>query len=111
MDKEQIKQENIERFYLKEWGEEYFKVCDKGNLCLKPEGPEGPTIDFMEVIEDIKKENVQFPVVVRFHDIIRSQVKRLHTAFDEMIKESGYTGKYLGVYPIKVNKLRAVVDL
>ena len=74
--------------------------------------PDDPSIriDFKAVIEEIRQEGVQFPVVVRFHDILRSQVSSLNNAFRNIIKEADYNGVYQGVYPVKVNQMREVVE-
>jgi arginine decarboxylase len=58
----------------------------------------------------MKAQNIPFPIVVRFHDILRSQVKVLNETFRDVIKEANYNGQYKGVYPIKVNQMREVVE-
>jgi arginine decarboxylase len=67
-------------------------------------------IDFAAVIEEIKQENIQFPVVVRFHDVLRNQVAQLNETFQRIIAEANYMGLYRGVYPVKVNQMREVVE-
>jgi arginine decarboxylase len=104
--------EEAERVYgVSQWGGGYFKVGENGNVHITPV-PEDPSIqiDFNSVIEDIRKEGVQFPVVVRFHDILRSQVAGLNKAFRSTIEEAEYKGEYQGVYPVKVNQMREVVE-
>ena len=104
--------EEAERVYgVSQWGGGYFKIGENGNVHITPV-PEDPSIqiDFNSVIEDIRKEGVQFPVVVRFHDILRSQVAGLNKAFRSTIEEAEYKGEYQGVYPVKVNQMREVVE-
>ena len=104
--------EEAERVYgVSQWGGGYFQVGENGNVHITPV-PENPSIriDFNSVIEDIRKEGVQFPVVVRFHDILRSQVAGLNKAFRKSITEAEYKGEYQGVYPVKVNQMREVVE-
>lgn len=104
--------EEAERVYgVSQWGGGYFKVGENGNVHITPV-PDDTSIqiDFNSVIEDIRKEGVQFPVVVRFHDILRSQVAGLNKAFRSTIEEAEYQGEYQGVYPIKVNQMREVVE-
>ncbi|WP_394222332.1 biosynthetic arginine decarboxylase [Alteromonas gracilis] len=104
--------EEAERVYgVSQWGGGYFQVGENGNVHITPV-PEDPSIriDFNSVIEDIRKEGVQFPVVVRFHDILRSQVAGLNKAFRHSIEEAEYQGQYQGVYPVKVNQMREVVE-
>ncbi len=107
----EIAAENSERYHVRHWGAGYFAVNDKGHLCVLPERREdGPTIDFLEVIEEIKNLNISFPAVLRFHDILRSQVRLLNTTFRAVIEECEYQGQFLGVYPVKVNQMREVVE-
>lgn len=104
--------EEAERVYgVSQWGGGYFQIGENGNVHITPV-PEDPSIqiDFNSVIEDIRKEGVQFPVVVRFHDILRSQVAGLNKAFRSSIQEAEYQGQYQGVYPVKVNQMREVVE-
>lgn len=104
--------EEAERVYgVSQWGGGYFQVGENGNVHVTPV-PDDPSIriDFNAVIEEIRQEGVQFPVVVRFHDILRSQVSSLNNAFRNIIKEADYNGVYQGVYPVKVNQMREVVE-
>jgi arginine decarboxylase len=99
-------------YQISRWGEEYFSVSDRGDLCVNPhKGMKGgPVINMMEVIEEMKNKNVAFPAVIRFHDILRSQVVDLNKTFRSLIEEAKFTGSYFGVYPIKVNQMREVVE-
>jgi arginine decarboxylase len=106
-----IAAENCDRYHVRHWGTGYFSVNSKGHLCVLPEKREdGPTIDFLEVIAEIKKLNISFPTVIRFHDILRSQVRLLNTTFRSVIDECEYQGQFMGVYPVKVNQMREVVE-
>ncbi|MEC7470041.1 MAG: arginine decarboxylase, partial [Pseudomonadota bacterium] len=75
--------EEAERIYgVSRWGGGYFKIGDNGNVHVVP-NPSDPSvrIDFKAVIDEILQEGVQLPVVVRFHDVLRSQVANLNTIF------------------------------
>lgn len=104
--------DDAERLYrVKRWGGGYFEIGDNGNLHITPvPGNPQVRIDFKSVIEEMKQEGIQFPVVVRFHDILRSQVAELNQTFRSQIEEAEYQGKYMGVYPVKVNQMREVVE-
>lgn len=105
------KEDADEAYHISRWGDGYFDINQEGHLCVLPSrDPNGPRIDIAEVIEEMKLQNVPMPMVIRFHDILRSQVKLLNETFREVIKEADYPGKYTGVYPIKVNQMREVVE-
>src|SRR5574340_770683 len=92
------------------WGSGFFSVNEKGHVILHPMGQPGPTIDLMDVVEDIRERNIGFPCVVRFQDILRARVKQINEAFGKAVAEMGYGARYYGVYPIKVNQMREVVE-
>ncbi|MGE3610178.1 MAG: biosynthetic arginine decarboxylase [Bacteriovoracaceae bacterium] len=98
-------------YQISRWGEGYFSVNDKGDLCVNPTRTQnGPVISMMEVLEEMKNKNISFPAVIRFHDILRSQVALLNKTFRSVIEEAKFNGTYCGVYPIKVNQMREVVE-
>lgn len=98
-------------YQISRWGEGYFTVSEKGDLCINPTRKEnGPLINIMEVIEEMKDKKIPFPTVIRFHDILRAQVTNLNKTFRETVEEARFTGTYYGVYPIKVNQMREVVE-
>jgi arginine decarboxylase len=104
-------QDSDELYGISRWGNGYFSINDKGHLTILPEQrKDGPTIDITEVIEEIRAKNILFPTVIRFHDILRSQVVNLNRTFRDVIENAGYHGHYYGVYPIKVNQMREVVE-
>ena len=104
--------EEAEKLYgVSRWGGGYFEVGENGNVHVTPvPSDKSIRIDFQALIDEIRDEGVQFPVVVRFHDVLRSQVASLNTTFRDVISEAEYTGKYQGVYPVKVNQMREVVE-
>ncbi len=100
----------IQHYNIENWGLGFFFVNEKGHLCMQPYGREGPSIDIMDIVEDIQEKKLGFPCVIRFQDILRSRVVALNEAFLKSIQEHQYRGKYYGVYPIKVNQMREVVE-
>ena len=99
-------------YNISRWGDGYFGINKKGNLSAYPDRDQesGPAIDIYEVLEEVKQLNIDFPVVLRFQDILRSRVEKLNKIFKRTIKEAKYKGKYFGVFPIKVNQMREVVE-
>jgi arginine decarboxylase len=102
--------DSLKLYNIENWGDQYFSINPAGNLTVHPKRGEGPGIDLMSVIEEVKAQNVALPVVIRFQDIIRHRVVSLNEAFRKSIAEFGYKGVYRGVYPVKVNQMREVVE-
>ena len=70
----------------------------------------GAAVDLTDVIEEAKGRGLKFPLLIRFQDILRHRVEAINQAFRNSIAEFNYQGKYRGVFPIKVNQLREVVE-
>src|SRR5690606_37959837 len=70
----------------------------------------GPRINIFEIVKEMKEAGIQYPCVIRFHDILRSRVRQINQTFAATIKEAEFNGKFFGVFPIKVNQLREVVE-
>jgi arginine decarboxylase len=52
----------------------------------------------------------RFPILLRFPEILRQRLVQLTQAFDQARAREDYAGRYLPVYPVKVNQERAVVE-
>jgi len=103
--------EDSETLYrVKLWGESYFYVNEEGHLSVRPILGDPIGIDVARVVQDLKQQRIQFPLLIRFQDLLRSRVAELNTAFRKAIEESEYKNVYIGVYPIKVNQLHEVVQ-
>jgi arginine decarboxylase len=100
-----------ELYRIQRWSDSYFGIGADGKLLALPDvdHKEIP-IALQDVVDELRAQNVQFPVVMRFHDILRNRVRQLNEAFASAIKEAEYEAPYRGVYPIKVNQMREVVD-
>jgi arginine decarboxylase len=100
----------IHTYNIARWGIGYFGVNDAGNMTVRPVQDEGPALDMMSVVEEARDRGLTFPLLLRFQDLLRHRVQVLNEAFRSAIAEAGYQGQYRGVFPIKVNQLREVVE-
>ncbi len=105
---------NIEKarelYGISRWGLRYFDINEQGEVTVSPLKEEGGTIPIMDVIQEAIAQKLHFPLLIRFQDLLRNRVERINQAFVLAIKEFGYNSCYRGVYPIKVNQLREVVE-
>ncbi len=97
-------------YHIQRWGAGYFDVNDAGHVAAKPLLGAGASVDITDVIEEAKGRGLKFPLLIRFQDILRHRVESINLAFRNSIAEYNYQGKYRGVFPIKVNQLREVVE-
>jgi arginine decarboxylase len=92
------------------WGAKYFDINDAGHVVATPLQEAGTAVEISDVIEEAKSRGLKFPLLIRFQDILRHRVESINVAFRSSITEFNYQGKYRGVFPIKVNQLREVVE-
>lgn len=96
-------------YNLPHWGEGYFDVNADGHVVVRPHRGESAAIDLYALAQRLPLEGLALPVLVRFNDILRDRVDRLTGAFEAVINELEYGGRYTAVYPIKVNQQADVV--
>ncbi|MGB7837599.1 MAG: biosynthetic arginine decarboxylase [Terrimicrobiaceae bacterium] len=104
------REDAIALYNVDRWGGGYFTVNKKGDVVVLPNRSNDQKIDLMEIVAEAKKRKLDFPLTVRFHDLLRDRVETINKAFAEAIETMGYRGVYRGVFPIKVNQLREVVE-
>jgi arginine decarboxylase len=102
--------ERSEELYgFKRWGAGHFGVDADGLVTVRPLA-DARAIRILDVIDEALGTGLKAPMVIRFQDLLRHRVTRLNELFRQAIREEGYPGEYRGVFPIKVNQLREVVD-
>jgi len=103
-------EDSLDVYQVPAWGKGYFGINDAGHVVVRPEGSPSHEIDLFEVVEGLKARDLTAPVVIRFSDILRNRLQRLHKAFAQAIEENNYQNRYCAVFPIKVNQQRLVVE-
>ena len=97
-------------YNIQRWGAKYFDINDAGHVVAKPLQEAGASVDLTDIIEEARGRGLKFPLLIRFQDILRHRVEAINQAFRNSIAEFNFQGKYRGVFPIKVNQLREVVE-
>ncbi|MBI2212723.1 MAG: biosynthetic arginine decarboxylase [Acidobacteria bacterium] len=92
------------------WGGGYFHVDAEGRVVVAPLQEAGGTIPVIDVLREALDQGLHTPLVIRFQDLLRHRVVAINEAFARAIAESNFQGRYRGVFPIKVNQLREVVE-
>ncbi len=103
---------SAELYNIDSWGAGYFKINDKGNVEVHPSGVNSNHIgiDLNDLVCDLQGRGLRTPLLIRFPDIVQSRIKMMSQSFNNAFESFGYKGKYRGVYPIKVNQQRYLVE-
>jgi len=110
LDPESWSTTDAERYYgLRHWGGGHFSVDPAGFLLVHPHG-DNATIRIHDIVTEALGKGHKLPLTIRIQDLLRTRVVRLNELFAQAIKEENYGGRYRGVFPIKVNQLREVVE-
>ena len=89
----------------------FLDITEDGELCLRLRDQ---TITFIEVIQRIREMNGDSPsytssFTLRVPQLVTYQVKKLKSVFQRAINELDYGGKFIGIYPVKVNQRKDCV--
>ncbi len=102
--------DSMELYHLQGWGEPYFAVNDQGNIEVTPLGTRGGAIDLFRLVKALQQRGLSLPLLIRFSNILEDRIDRLNQCFMRAIEEYGYDGVYRGVFPVKVNQQRYVIE-
>ena len=99
-----------EKYYgLKNWGKGHFKIDEEGFLKVHPL-QDSNGIRIFDIIQEAKSKGYDLPLTIRIQDLLQTRVKELNETFRDAIEQEAYSGSYRGVFPIKVNQMREVLE-
>lgn len=102
---------SAELYGINNWGNNYFQINEKGHVEICPFGrSDSRKVDLRELLDDLMQRGIRSPVLVRFPDIVNSQIQALAQSFYKAFESFNYRGTYNGVFPIKVNQQRHLVE-
>ena len=92
------------------WGKRFFHVSEDGNLIVRPTREPDRGVALKQIVDEVGLRGITPPLIIRFPQILASAVSDLNNAFARAIEEFEYGNVYRGVFPIKVNQKRVVVE-
>jgi arginine decarboxylase len=103
--------DSLELYDVPAWSAGFFGIRPNGHLEVRSgENEGGPSLDLYELTRDLQRRGLRLPLLLRFSNILERRIHELADAFRTASTQYGYRGKYRGVYPIKVNQQRHVVE-
>ncbi|MEZ4319310.1 MAG: biosynthetic arginine decarboxylase [Myxococcota bacterium] len=96
-------------YNIPDWGRGLFDANEQGNLTLTANSAAAP-VDLKRLVDELVERGIDTPLLLRFPDIVERRLTDLAGAFNKAIDEAGYKGLYRGVYPVKVNQQRHLVE-
>ena len=103
--------EDSEALYrIEGWGQPYFSINAAGHVTVSPKGERGGPLDLYELVKALKLRNLGLPLLIRFSDILEDRIERLNACFAKAIARYNYDGVYQGVFPVKCNQQRHLIE-
>jgi arginine decarboxylase len=102
---------SAELYQIRGWGEPYFSISEQGTVEVTPDPEKAlKKIDMHELVQDLEARGLDLPLLIRFSDVLKDRIRRLNECFGKAIKDYDYTGSYRGVFPVKVNQQKHLID-
>lgn len=101
----------MQTYGIENWGQGYFSINRLGHLVVHPAKGDPRSADVFEIVQELmEKRKVSLPLLLRFPQILQTQLRRLCAAYEAAAKEFDYSGGHYPVFPMKVNPRREVVE-
>jgi len=92
------------------WGKGFFQISEEGDLLVRPTREAARSVALKTIVDEVALRGITTPMIIRFPQILASAVTNLNDAFARAIEEFEYGNVFRGVFPIKVNQKRVVVE-
>lgn len=103
-------EDSEELYRIEGWGQPYFSINAAGHITVSPKGDRGGSLDLYELVNALKQRNLGLPMLIRFSDILEDRIERLNACFAKAIARYNYSGIYRGVFPVKCNQQRHLIE-
>ncbi len=95
----------MNRYGLDIWGNGNYCINKNGEVCVDTKNQ----ISLISMIKEIRKDGTTGPILLRFPHLLKKQIDKLYSRFNQSKKEFGYKGSFNAVFPLKVNQYPEVV--
>ena len=104
--------QRVQQVYgVENWSAGYFEIAENGHLFARPGANDPRWVDLKDLVDDLTgKHHLQTPILVRFPQILTSQIRKLSEAYSRAIAAFEFQGQHFPVFPMKVNPRREVVE-
>ncbi|MEB3358352.1 MAG: biosynthetic arginine decarboxylase [Synechococcales bacterium] len=103
-------EDSEELYRIQGWGQPYFSINAAGHVTVSPKGDRGGSLDLYELVQALQQRNLDLPLLIRFSNILEDRIERLNACFAQAIARYNYPGQYRGVFPVKCNQQRHLIE-
>ncbi len=96
---------------INQWGEGNFSISAKGEINISIPFTSGKVaIPVIDIIQSSRDRDHQLPLLLRVENLLDASITEINETFQQTIQDAEYTGTYSGVFPVKVNQQRTVIE-
>ena len=103
-------EDSISTYNIDKWGDKYFSINPKGNISVTKDIKSENEIDLFKLVKELKSREINPPLIIRFNYILKDRINALHDSFLTAIKTYTYKNIYQGVFPVKCNQQKNVLE-
>jgi len=103
-------QDSRDLYNIRDWAMGFFDINAAGNVVVCPNKNREERLDLKVIVDELQERGILLPLIIRFSDILKTRLRELNECFRGAIKEWKFKGRYLSVFPIKVNQHREVLE-
>lgn len=98
-------------YCVENWSAGYFEIGPRGRLLARPAAGDPRWVDLKDLVDHLVTERgLKLPLLLRFPQILTSQLRKLSQAYSQAIEQFHFAGRHFPVFPMKVNPRREVVE-
>ncbi|MGB5696014.1 MAG: biosynthetic arginine decarboxylase [Polyangiales bacterium] len=101
---------SAELYQIQGWGQPYFRINPLGHVEVRPDPTVDQAIDLYELTQQLSERGLDLPLLIRFPNILQDRIRQLNECFESAILAYNYPAPYRGVFPVKVNQQRHLVE-
>ena len=103
--------DSLAAYGVDSWSNGFFGISPRGDaeVYLDREGHR-LALALPQIVDEAQRRGLNTPLLLRFPDLLAARLHRLNQSFHNAMQRCDYRGRYRGVYPIKVNQQRQVLE-
>ncbi len=96
---------------IEQWGEGDFSISANGEVIITIPFSSGEvSVPVIDVIQAARDRDHALPLLLRIENLLDARVSEINETFQQAIRDAEYTGTYNGVFPVKVNQQRTIIE-
>ena len=96
---------------IEQWGEGNFTISENGNVNVTIPFDSGKvSIPVIDIIRSARDRDHQLPLLLRIENLLDARISEINHSFRRALQKFAYRGNYHGVFPVKVNQQRTIIE-